>query len=346
MLIIAIIIIGIYFLHPVLVPLLLALLLSILLSPVVVVLNYKLKFPHIIAVFITLILAILIGSGIIFIISQQISSFLKDIPNMQKHLNMHYYHMQDWIYSKFNIEYSKQNNYIEKVREEIQDGDGMIAKPLDHFSTILIDTVLIPVYTFFIILYRNLFINFLTKIIHTKHHPILKEIIIEIKAVIHSYIVGLLLEMAIVTTLVSTGLMIIGVDYAIFIGVTAGILNLVPYLGILTTTLLSLSVAIGNSSDAGILVSIVILFLITHLIDANILIPKVVSSKVKINALAAILGIVFGGFLIGIPGMFLALPVIAITKVVLDRVPGLEPWGYLLGDIIPKEFDWCKLKSN
>src|SRR6185312_11155887 len=229
MLIVTMVIAGIYFLNQVLVPLILALLLSILLSPVVVFLNFRFKFPHVVAVFATLTFAILISAGIIFFISKQISSFFEDIPNIQRHLNMHYHNIQYWIYEKLNIGYSKQNNYIQKVTKEIQDGDGMMAKPLDHFSVILITVILIPVYTFFMLLYRNLFINFLTKMVHEKHHPILKEIILEINAVIHSYIVGLLLEMVIVATMISTGLLIIGVDYAILIGVVASILNLVPY---------------------------------------------------------------------------------------------------------------------
>src|SRR6185437_519730 len=184
---------------------------------------------------------------------------------------------------------------------------------LDHFSTILLTILLIPVYTFFILLYRNLFINFLAKMVHVHHHAILKEIILEVKSIIRSYLVGLLFEIVIVTTMVSIGLMIVGINYAIFIGVVTGILNLIPYIGILLATLLSLSVALGDPVGAGTLVSVFGVFVIVHLIDANILIPKVVSSKVKINALVAIFGIVCSGALIGIPGMFLALPVIAIV---------------------------------
>ena len=278
-------------------------------------------------------------------ISKQISGFFEDIPNIQRHLNMHYHNLQYWVYERFNIGYNKQNNYVQKVTEEIKNGDGVMAKPLDHFSAILLTILLIPVYTFFILLYRNLFINFLAKMVHVNHHPILKEIILEVKSIIRSYLVGLLFEIVIVATMVSTGLMIVGINYAIFIGVVTGILNLIPYLGILLATLLSLSVALGDPAGAGTLLSVFIVFVIVHLIDANILIPKVVSSKVKINALVAIFGIVCSGALIGIPGMFLALPVIAIVKVVFDRIPVLEPLGFFMGDAVTPKFDWDSLKS-
>ena|SRR6201993_541217 len=345
MLIISLVVTAVYYMYPILVPLLLAFLLAILLRPIVSFFNCKLKFPHVIAVFTTLILAVLVGVGILFFISKQISSFIEDIPNIQKHLNMHYHNLQYWVYERFNIGYNKQNNYMQKVTQEMQNGDGMIAKPLDHFSAILLTIILVPVYTFFLLLYRNLFISFLTKIVYVQHHSVLKEIIFEVKSVIRSYIVGLLVEMAIVATMVSTGLMIIGINYAIFIGVVAGILNLVPYLGILIAALLSLSVALGGPSELGTLLSVIVVFAIVHFIDANILIPRVVSSKVKINALVAIFGIVCSGALIGITGMFLALPVMAITKVIFDRIPLLEPWGYFLGDSVPATFDWNTLKS-
>ena len=343
--IIAISITGVYFLHPLLVPLLLAFLIAILLRPVVAFLNYKLKFPHVIAVFVTVILAILAGASIIFFISKQVSNFSHDIPNIKQHINMHYHRIQDWIHEKFNISYRKQDNYVQKVTTEtFQSENDFMGNALDRFSTILLAAVLLPVYTFLILLYRNLFIKFFTKMLHAKHHPLLKDILFEIKIVVRSYIVGLLLEMGIVATLVSVGLMIVGVDYAIFLGVVAAILNLVPYLGIFTATLLSMTITLGSSAELHTVLGVLLVFGITHMIDGNILIPRVVSSKVKINALAAMIGVVSGGTLIGIPGMFLALPVLAILKVIFDRIPALEPCGYLLGDTMPKTFDWYILK--
>ena len=84
--------------------------------------------------------------------------------------------------------------------------------------------------------------------------------------------------------------------------------------------------------------------LVVQIIDNNLLVPLVVSSKVEINSLASILGIIIGGVLAGISGMFLAIPMMAILKVIFDRIEYLEPWGYLLGDDLPKSFKWKKSK--
>jgi hypothetical protein len=81
-----------------------------------------------------------------------------------------------------------------------------------------------------------------------------------------------------------------------------------------------------------------------QLIDNNLLVPLFVNSKVQINALVSIVGIIIGNVLGGITGMFLAIPIIAIFKVIFDRIESLEPWGYLLGDDLPKTFEWHKIK--
>ncbi len=81
-----------------------------------------------------------------------------------------------------------------------------------------------------------------------------------------------------------------------------------------------------------------------QLIDNNFLVPKVVASKVKLNALVSIIAVFIGGALGGVMGMFLAIPMSAIIKVIFDRIEGLKPWGYLFGDDMPKTYDWGILK--
>ena len=334
--IICVCIIGIYFLSEILVPLLLAFLLSILLQPVVSFLQSKFYFPHTISVIITLLVALLIGSGIIMFISSEIAGFSDDWPQIKTHLNTHFHNIQNWIYHNFRLSYSKQNRYLNDLSEQSLDtGKELMSNTLTQFSSVLLMMILIPIYTFLILLYRTLFLSFLSKLVSDEHHTILQEILVEIKTVVRSYIVGLLLEMLIIATVVSVSLMIIGVNYPVFIGVVTAMLNLIPYVGIFTSAFLTMAVALGNSTELGVLFTIAILFTVVHLLDSNILLPKVVSSKVKINALISMLGIIIGGTLIGISGMFLALPVIAIVKVIFDRIPALQPWGYLLGDDIP-----------
>jgi len=144
--------------------------------------------------------------------------------------------------------------------------------------------------------------------------------------------VGLLIEMAIVATANSVGLIILGVKYAIFFGVLAAVLNLIPYIGMFTATLFTVLVSLTTTDNTSDIVWIVIIFYSIHIIDVNFLMPKIVASRLRINALISILGVVIGGALTGISGLFLSIPAIAFLKIVCDEVEELKPWGMLLGD--------------
>jgi predicted PurR-regulated permease PerM len=140
--------------------------------------------------------------------------------------------------------------------------------------------------------------------------------------------------------------MIIGLQYALLLGIITGLLNLVPYVGILIAGVLSIIASLSGTEHVNIVAGVIIVNLIVQLIDNNLLVPLVVSSKVKINAIASIIGIIIGGSIAGVAGMFLAIPIIAILKVIFDRVEALSPWGLMLGDTIPNTSKYSLLKKS
>jgi predicted PurR-regulated permease PerM len=189
---------------------------------------------------------------------------------------------------------------------------------------------MVILYTFLLLLYRQLVVRFLLKSFkdHTKtvHH-----ILAETRYIIKSYLAGLIIEMIIVACLNCVAFLLLGVKYALLLGVISALLNLIPYLGIFIACILSMLVTFTTNS-AGTVVSVGIVLLSVHLVDANILLPKIVGSRVKMNALATIFGVVVGSAIWGIPGMFLAIPIVAILKVIFENVESLESWCILLGD--------------
>jgi predicted PurR-regulated permease PerM len=122
------------------------------------------------------------------------------------------------------------------------------------------------------------------------------------------------------------------------------LLNLIPYVGILIAGVLGIIATLTTSTDFSSIIDVIVVNTIVQLIDNNIIVPLVVSSKVRINAIVSVIGIVIGGSLAGVAGMFLAIPVIAILKVIFDRIESLEPWGFLLGDNLPKTFEFASIK--
>jgi predicted PurR-regulated permease PerM len=131
--------------------------------------------------------------------------------------------------------------------------------------------------------------------------------------------------------------MIIGLQYAIVLGIITGILNMIPYIGILIAGGLSVIATLTGSPDFSLIFWVIIVISIVQFIDNNFFITFIVGSKVKINAFVSIVGIIIGGAISGFSGMFLAIPITAILKVIFDRIKSLEPWGYFMGDEIPSK---------
>ncbi|HEV2482169.1 MAG TPA: AI-2E family transporter, partial [Puia sp.] len=185
--------------------------------------------------------------------------------------------------------------------------------------------------TFFLLYYRRLIIRFLVAVFREENAVIVYDIIAQVQSRIRQYILGLLLEMVIVATATCLALWILGIKYAILLGLLTGLFNLVPYIGIITALLLSVLVTFATAGAAKLLLVIAVILGI-HLIDSNVLLPVIVGSKVRINAFITILGVIIGENIWGIPGTFLAIPIIAIAKIVFDRIEPLKPWGLLFGD--------------
>jgi predicted PurR-regulated permease PerM len=161
------------------------------------------------------------------------------------------------------------------------------------------------------------------------------EVVTQSKTVIQRYLVGLVIEAAIVATLDATALLILGIDYAILLGIIGALLNVIPYIGGLVAVALPMMIAVATKSTAWYAIYVLAAYYFIQIIDNNYIVPKIVASKVKINALFSIIAVIAGNALWGIPGMFLSIPLLAIVKLIFDHIDSLKPWGFLLGDTMP-----------
>lgn len=329
----------------ILVPIIMSFLFAILLYPMVQFLKSKLRFPNVLAVMIAVILFVLFFVGLFVFLSFQISDFTEDYDKIEKNLTIHLANIQDYIRTNFNLSSSEQKEYIDTATEDsMEKGKEIIGTTLMSFTDTLLNLTLIPIYTFLILLYRTHFLMFLGKLVSKENHAQLKDILTNIRMAINSYIVGLIIELICVATMTTIGFMLIGVKYAILLGIITGILNLIPYIGILFAGVLSIVASLTGSPDLSVIIGVITVTVVVQLIDNNILVPMIVSSKVEINAFISIIAIIIGGAIAGVSGMFLALPILAVLKVIFDRIESLEPWGYLMGDHLPKTYTWRNIK--
>lgn len=334
-----------YFGRGIILPVLMAFLFAILLRPVAEFFRAKLRFPHVIASIMAVLLFVVLVIGVFTFITWQISDIANDWGKIKTNFSIHLANFQDMIRHNFNLSNREQDKLIDDAtKDSMQSGKEIVGSTLMSVTDMLINLTLIPIYIFLILLYRTHFIKFFAKLFKKEHHEVLKDILCRIKISVQSYIVGLLIETVTVAILTAAGFMAIGLEYAILLGVITGILNLIPYIGILFAGVLSIIASLTTTPDLTIVVGIIIVNIIVQIVDNNILVPLIVSSKVEINAFVSIIGIIVGGALGGISGMFLAIPILAILKVIFDRIEPLEPWGYLMGDDLPKTFVWRKIK--
>ena len=321
----------IYVSQSILIPFAFAVLLSVLLLPIVVFLESK-KIGRVFSIIIALFLATAFFAFIIYLLSNQISIFVNDVPSIKQHLNEHFIAVQNWIKDRLHISVSEQNQYLVQQADKLKaTGTGYIRSTFFSISEALMLLILMPIYSFLLLYYRLHIRNFLFAIFKKELKEDVQNVIFKSRLMIRNYMVGLVIEMSIIAFANSVGLLILGIKYAIFFGVLSAVLNIIPYLGIFAATLFTVVVTLTTSAHTSDVIWIVVIFYGIHMIDVNILMPNIVSSRLQINVLISVLGVVIGGALTGISGLFLSVPAIAFIKILCDQIDSLKPWGMLMG---------------
>ncbi|RAJ82363.1 putative PurR-regulated permease PerM [Chitinophaga dinghuensis] len=314
----------------VIIPLIFAFLISIMLLPLANLLE-KWHFPRGLAAITSLLVFIILFLSVLMLLIKQMESFITDLPQLQHKLVITLNSIQAWVNEKFHINSNMQMSYLEKLAMgTLGTATSFVSTTLLSVSSMVIFIVFILLYTFFILLYRRMLVKFLISLFDAKHRETLMGVVERTRSIIKSYVGGLMIEMVVVAILNCIIFSILGIKYAILLGMMSAIFNLIPYIGIFVALLLCTVVTLATSVPLAGLQVAISLFLV-HLVDSNILFPSIVGSKVKINALATIVGVILGNMLWGIPGMFLAIPVIAIVKILCESVDSMHPWAILLG---------------
>ena len=335
----------IYMGQRILLPIVYATIIAILLNPIVNLL-LKWRFNKVIAISITVVFAVLLTIGLLYFISIQVSLFTETFPKLKEKFSESGTHFINWISHNFNIEESKINKWIKDTESSaISNMGGSIGQTLSTINSFLIVVVLLPVYLFMILFYKPLLLEFIHRLFKTSHQSEVLEVLNNSKKIIQSYLIGLLLEAVIIATLNSVGLLILGIDYAIILGVTGALLNVIPYIGGVIAIALPMIIAFVTKDSTSVILVFGV-YIIIQFIDNHFIIPSIVASKVKINALVSVIVVIVGGALCGIPGMFLSIPVTAIIKVICDHIESLKPWGYLLGNTVPTKVLKIKFQKS
>ena len=316
----------------ILAPLVFGLLFAMLLLPLASSLERKLRLPRSLSSILSVLLLLAATNFVLYMVGAQITTMTDDWPLFKQQVMSSLNDLQHWISAKFHIRIKQQNTYLDNATSKLlATGSSVLGDAVLSLSSLVLFMIFIMFDTFFLLYYRRLIVRFLVSVFKEENAVTVYDIIAHIQSRLRQYILGLALEMVIVSAATFLGLWILGIKYALLLGIITGLFNLIPYIGIITAMLLSALVTFATAGAAKML-AVAGVVLGIHLIDANVLLPVIVGSKVRINALITVLGVIVGESVWGITGTFLAIPVIAMIKIIFDRIEPLKPWGMLLGD--------------
>ncbi|MEQ7801990.1 AI-2E family transporter [Pedobacter sp. ASV1-7] len=323
--------------NDIIMPIIMAFFISIVLLPVFRTLR-RYKVPEIAAIILPiLLLAIFIGL-IVWFFSAQFATLVNEFPEIKKNVSSHLNSISAWISSVSDFSTTEQVKFINDKSNDLL---GMAGKAASGaavtLSSVFVFMGLLPIYIYLMLFYKDILLRFIFMWFKTEHHPRVKDAIYETESIIKSYLVGLLIQVTYMTILLGGILLLVGIKHALLIGVIFAILNLIPYVGALIGNIIGVLLTLTSSTELWPVITVLLVIAGVQFLDNNILMPRIVGSKVKINALFAILGVIIGGSIAGVSGMFLALPIIAVLKIIFDRTDSFKQWGVLLGDERPSK---------
>lgn len=328
---ILLIVVALIFGKPFLVPLTFAGLLSMLLLPVTRWLEKK-GLNKALSTLAAITLLLIFLSIVLFFISWQMSDIASNTSKLQQTITQKYEQIKDFVSQQLGVSHQKQEQLI-KEQQQSSSGKmgGMAASVVSGISGFLTDTLLVFVYIFLFIYLRGRLKGFIIRLVPVQERGNAMTILNDTQQVTVKYLSGLFLMIVCLWIMYGIGFSILGVKNAIFFAILCGLLEIVPFVGNLTGTALTVAMSLVQGGDTNMVIGILVVYGLVQFIQTYLLEPLIVGAEVSINPLFTIVGLVAGEMIWGIPGMILAIPLLGITKIILEHIEPLKPYAYLIG---------------
>jgi predicted PurR-regulated permease PerM len=323
------IIAGLYFARHFLMPLAVAGLLAALFYPMCAWMERK-KIHRVLAALLCVFILMLAIAIVFAVIGWQVSELSHDLGMIRKHVAEFFSRAQNSIYSNLGISVSKQDKLLKEQQFDLGNAVSAGAGSIAIIST---GFILMLVYIVLLLYYRSHLKAFVLKLTAPHQKEEMKTVVYNVTEVAHQYLFGLIKMIVCLWIMYSIGFSIVGVKNFIFFAVLCGILEIVPFIGNITGTTITVLVSLIQGGSPAMLGGIVITYSIVQFIQGWVLEPLIVGPQVKINAFATIVALVIGNLIWGIPGVILAIPLTGMLKIVFDHVEAWKPYGFLIGDI-------------
>lgn len=290
---------------------------------------------------ILLLLAVIVIVG--FFVSWQLSDIADNASRLREEIGRKYEEVRKFVAAEFGVPVEQQEQIIKEQQSGASGKTGaMITGFLSGLGSFLTNTLLVFVYIFLFMYFRGRIKGFIMRLVPEADKKNALATLNKSQQVIQKYLGGLFLMILLLWVMYSIGFSLAGVKNAIFFAILCGLLEIVPFVGNLTGTILTVLMSLVQGGDMNLIIAILVTYGLVQFIQSYLLEPLVVGAEVNINPMATILGLVAGELLWGIPGMILAIPLMGIAKIVCDHVPVLQPYAYLIGQEEKKDSAWKK----
>lgn len=331
---------------PVLAPLAFAAFFAAMLKPLCDILE-ELVANRSVAIIITFILILLPIAGLLLLFGYQIATLAGDLTVLSEKMGEGFKDLIFWLGKTSGWSPKEIEDWLSESTNSLMESPfQMIGESISSTTYMITGLILTPIFTFFILLYRTAFKNFFLFQFdeYTRKRAILT--MVRIEQISRRYLVGLFSVVVVLGVLNSIGLMIIGIDYAIFWGFLGGFLAIIPYIGTTLGGLFPFLYAIATSNSFWPPLAVVAFYFTIQTIEGNFISPKIIGGHVKINPFVSIIAIVVGGMVWGIAGIILAMPLIAVLRIIFLQIDLLKPVGLLLGNRLNDKADEFEKKYD
>jgi len=309
------------------------------LKPIVTFFESKLH-SRILSIILSYLIAVLPLMVLILLFFNQTRILFGKLPSVKGKLNEVAAQVMYWVDDLFQLDPEATSGWIsENFISGLDIPIGVLRESYQSGTTILVNTVLVILITYFMLLYSTAFKNFLLSQVNPKKRKTMEQLFVQIQKLSKRYMIGQGLVIVILGLLIGSGLWLIGVPYPFFWGFLAGFLEIIPYVGTTIGGILPFTYMLVISDTFWQPWAVIGLYIIIQQIEGNIISPNIMGPSIKINPLFIILGLFLGGYIWGISGMILALPILAISKEIFRSFDALVPLSYLMEDGLSRKKD-------
>ncbi len=294
------------------------------------------------------VILLLLGIGtIVFLLTWQLNDLTTNIDGMKQRLISLFQNLKDWINESFDISSNQQDEIIKEQGSSSEGAGSMLASFATGMLDALVNMILIIVYIYLFLYYRSRIKKFILKLVPFNQEQKAKKVLQQSTRVSQQYLSGLALMILALWIMYGIGFTLVGVENALFFAILCGILEIVPFVGNITGTSITVLAVIAQGGQTDQIIGVIVVYLIVQFLQTYILEPLIVGEQVNINPLFTIMVLVLGELIWGIAGMVLAIPLLGIVKIICDNIPALMPYGYLIGTDRKKKTNLIdKIKSS